>query len=133
MTFTDVGHPEIDILLDNLSPYKDIVGIEYPLDSFVVDGTLFIVYTRNKETAIKSYSTYKEEIANLNKELERIYKSIDTINNKFCNENWLTKCPKDIIDKEYEKLCYMEKKADALVDMLISKTYILSNIKVYKK
>lgn len=132
MTFTDVGHPEIDILLDNLSPYKDIVGIEYPLDSFVVDGTLFIVYTRSKETAIKSYSN-KKEIANLNKELERIYKSIDAINNKFCNENWLTKCPKDIIDKEYEKLCYMEKKSDALVDMLTSKMYILSNIKIYKK
>lgn len=128
--FTEIGYPTIDILLDKLSDYSDKIEIEYPLDSFVVDGTLFRLYTKNKDTALKSYFQYQKDIPSIEKEIDRLYKMIDVINNKFCNERWLTKCPKDIVDKEYKKLCDTEEKLDAKVAELLDKKYIITNIKI---
>lgn len=130
--FTEIGYPTIDILLDELSNYLDKIEIEYPLDSFVVDGTLFRLYTKNKDTALKSYSQYKKDIPLIEKEIDRLYKMVDDINNKFCNERWLTRCPKDIVDKEYKKLCDTEEKLDAKVAELLDKKYIAANIKINK-
>lgn len=127
MTFTETGYPLIDTLLEEVSKYTEVL-IEYPLADFTVGGTLFRIFTEDKELALKIYPQYQKEIPVIEKEIDRLNKMLDGLNNKFCNEKWLQNCPEEVILKEYKKLCDTEKKIEAKTEELINKKYIVPNI-----
>lgn len=110
--FSKIGYPYLDEMIEKVTAKYPEVKIQFPIADFTTDNTLFKVGTFNVNIAINTYSKYKEEIELLNKEVNRLDKAIDNINNKFCNDQWLTKCPKDIISKEYNKLSYLEEERE---------------------
>lgn len=112
-------------------PNKNIELI-YPLASFTIkNGTLFILETKDEDKANESYKKNLLDIDNIDKEINRLYKVIDGINSKFINENWLTKCPKDLILKEYKKLNDMEDRIDSLVASKLNLLYPKVRIKMH--
>lgn len=100
------------------------IKVQYPIADFTVDGKLFKIGTFDVEVAINTYSKYKEEIAQLNKEINRLDKTIDNLNDKFCNEKWLTRCPKDLIIKEHNKLTYLEEERELKYKQIKNRLYI---------
>ncbi len=110
--FSKIGYPYLDEMIEKVTTKYPGVKIQFPIADFTTDNTLFKVGTFNVNIAINTYSKYKEEIELLNKEVNRLDKAIDNINNKFCNDQWLTKCPEDIIRKEYDKLSYLEEERE---------------------
>lgn len=110
--FSKIGYPYLDEMIEKVTAKYPRVKVQFPIADFTTNNTLFKVGTFNINIAINTYSKYKEEIELLNKEVNRLDKAIDSINNKFCNDQWLTKCPKDIIRKEYDKLSYLEEERE---------------------
>lgn len=128
-TFSSIGYHYLDEMIQAASSIPNI-EIQYPIADFTVNNTLFKVMTQHKSEAIRIYSEYKKEIDILNKEVDRITKSIDALNNKFCNEQWLIKCPKDIIIKEHDKLTYLENELELKHKQIENKTHIRLNFKI---
>lgn len=128
-TFSSIGYTYLDNIIEELSN-KHKIKILFPISDFTVNGSLFKVHTSNKNIAIRIYSKYKEEILLLEKDILRIERQIEGINNKFCNETWLSKCPNDIILKEYNKLCMLETELGLKHTQVINKIYIKPKIEL---
>lgn len=121
--FSKIGYAYLDEMIESLSKYPGI-KIQYPISDFTAGNTLFKTVTYDVNIAVATYSKYREEIELLNKEVDRLTKSIDSLNNKFCNERWLTKCPKEIILKEYDKLNYLEEERELRYKQILNRLYI---------
>lgn len=100
------------------------IRIVYPIDDFVIDRSLYQTYTRDRDIAFRIYSGYKDEIQALEKEYSRLTSRLHSLNNKFCNEGWLLKCPKDIVRKEYNTLCRVEEELDLVNKQIFNRKYI---------
>ena len=83
--FSKIGYTYLDEMIESLSKYPGI-KIQYPISDFTAGNTLFKTVTYDVNIAVATYSKYREEIELLNKEVDRLTKSIDSLNNKFCNE-----------------------------------------------
>jgi valyl-tRNA synthetase len=57
---------------------------------------------------------FGEEKKRLQKELDKINKDIDFISKKLSNESFVSRAPKDIVDKEREKLVSFKDKASKI-------------------
>lgn len=128
-TFASIGYPYLDEMLKAASTISDI-EIQYPIADFTVCGILFKIMTTNKDEAIRIYSKYKEEIDSIEKDINRINKTIDGLNNKFCNEQWLTRCPEDILIKEYDKLTYLENELELKHKQIENRLHIRLSFKI---
>lgn len=122
--FSKIGYPYLDEMIEKVTAEYPGVKILFPIADFTTNNTLFKVGTFNVDIAINAYSKYKEEVEFLNKEINRLDKTIDNINNKFCNEQWLTKCPEDIIKKEYDKLSFLEEERELKHKQIIDRLHI---------
>lgn len=122
--FSKIGYPYLDEMIEKVTAKYPRVKVQFPIADFTTDNTLFKVGTLDINIAINTYSKYKEEVESLNKEVSRLDKAIDSINNKFCNEQWLTKCPEDIIRKEYDKLCYLEEERELKYKQIENRLHI---------
>lgn len=122
--FSKIGYPYLDRLIEYFTAMFPGIKVQYPIADFTVDGKLFKIGTFDVEVAINTYSKYKEEIAQLNKEINRLDKTIDNLNDKFCNEKWLTRCPKDLIIKEHNKLTYLEEERELKYKQIKNRLYI---------
>lgn len=100
------------------------IRIVYPIDDFVINRSLYQTYTRDRDIAFRIYSRYKDEIQALEKEYSRLTSRLHNLNNKFCNEGWLLKCPKDIVRKEYNTLCRVEEELDLVNKQIFNRKYI---------
>lgn len=128
-TFSDIGYAYLDKILEELIDNSNI-KILYPISDFTAEQSLFKIYTLDKRIAINTYSKYKEEIVCINREISRIEKRIKSLNDKFYNSDWLSKCTEDIILKEYNNLCRLEVELDLKHKQIIDRTYVIPKIQI---
>lgn len=117
-------------IIDDLSAVPD-VRILYPIQEFTVAQTLFRLCTYDKDTFLKTMTEYDTEKQKLQKEVLRLTTRMNALNDKFCNENWLRKCPTEVQRREYNTLCTIETDLDLTYKKLQNIEYI--NIYIIKK
>lgn len=122
--FSKIGYLYLDEMIEKVTAKYPGVKVQFPIADFTTNNTLFKVGTFNINIAIDTYSKYKEEVEFLSKEIGRLDKVIDSINNKFCNEQWLTKCPEYIIRKEYDRLSYLEEERELKYKQIENRLHI---------